>query len=85
MQAEKIRSRIAEYVAVFGGINLLILLLTGLFVAVRWSFHTFALNPVVVIAAWSGSFVFISVVVLLIVLWLSREPEEENEEEENAE
>lgn len=82
MQAEKIRSRIAEYVAVFGGINLLILLLTGLFVAVRWSFHTFALNPVVVIAAWSGSFVFISVVV---VLWLSREPEEENEEEENAE
>jgi hypothetical protein len=82
VQAEKIRSRIAEYVAVFGGINLLILLLTGLFVAVRWSFHTFALNPVVVIAAWSGSFVFISVVV---VLWLSREPEEENEEEENAE
>jgi hypothetical protein len=82
VQAEKIRSRIAEYVAVFGVINLLILLLTGLFVAVRWSFHTFALNPVVVIAAWSGSFVFISVVV---VLWLSREPEEENEEEENAE
>jgi steroid 5-alpha reductase family enzyme len=87
VQADKIRSRIAEYAAVFGGINLLILLLTALYVSVNWSIHTFASNPVVVIAAWSGSFVVISALVLLIILWLSREPDEDEEEEEeqNAE
>ncbi len=85
MQPDKIRSRIAEYAAVFGGINLLILLLTALYVSVNWSIHTFPSNPVVVIAAWSGAFVSISALVLVIVLWLSREPDEDEEEDEEEE
>ena len=76
-----IQEKIGEWSLITAAVSGAVLSLTGLIVAILWSIKTFTSNPPLVISAWSGGVLILSLTTFGVLLWIDRNEEEDLEED----
>lgn len=77
-----IQTKVGEWSLIVAGVNASILTVTGLVVAILWTIQNMRQHPAMVISAWSGGMLVLSLVVFGVLLWIDRQNEEDDEDGE---